>query len=82
MLYTTGDTEGAVQYFVGLLQEPTTRVYPASSGLGLVSDDGDGKPSSSERVYLEDFRVALKVCRIDIFPDTLLIRDNAALQTH
>ncbi|KIP12403.1 hypothetical protein PHLGIDRAFT_27246 [Phlebiopsis gigantea 11061_1 CR5-6] len=60
LLYTTGDTEGAVQYFVGLLQEPITRTHPSSGGLGLVNDDSDDRLASSERVYLEDFRVALK----------------------
>ena len=61
LLYTTGDTEGAVRYFLGLLREAGPHINPPG-GLGLVTDDGStpGKPASTDRVYLEDFRVALK----------------------
>ncbi|EKM61151.1 uncharacterized protein PHACADRAFT_190295 [Phanerochaete carnosa HHB-10118-sp] len=61
LLYTTGDTEGAVRYFVGLLRDPGLRVVPPQ-GLGLINDDSTipGRGASTDRVYLEDFRVALK----------------------
>ncbi|GJE87623.1 ER-golgi trafficking TRAPP I complex 85 kDa subunit-domain-containing protein [Phanerochaete sordida] len=61
LLYTTGDTEGAVRYFVGLLRDPGPQVTPPQ-GLGLVNDDSTapGRGASTDRVYLEDFRVALK----------------------
>ena len=51
-----------MRYFLGLLREAGPRVNPPS-GLGLVTDDVStpGKPASTDRVYLEDFRVALKV---------------------
>ena len=69
LLYTTGDTEGAVRYFLGLLRGtlphlslPPPRPLP---GLGLT--DGDALVNSkilqapADKMYLEDFRVALKV---------------------
>lgn len=51
-----------MKYFIGLLHEPV-RPIDGPTGLGLVNDDGSqsGKASSTDRVYLEDFRVALKV---------------------
>jgi trafficking protein particle complex subunit 8 len=62
LLYTTGDTEGAVRYFLGLLREAGPRTS-TPNGLGLVTEDVStpDKQTSTDRVYLEDFRVALKV---------------------
>lgn len=64
LLYTTGDTAGAVRYFLGLLREsPPLRLTPLT-GLGLMTGGDatpDGKVLTADRVYLEDFRVALKV---------------------
>ena len=63
LLYTTGDTQGAVKYFMGLLRGSTSRLPEATTGLGF--SDGDlpqnGRVPPTDRVYLEDFRVALKV---------------------
>ncbi|RPD64974.1 hypothetical protein L227DRAFT_571426 [Lentinus tigrinus ALCF2SS1-6] len=62
LLYTTGDTAGAVKYFMGLLKSsaPATlhpHSYPAHA-------NGAGSPllppPSPDKVYLEDFRVAFK----------------------
>lgn len=63
LLYTTGDTEGAVRYFLGLLRDSPPPRQQTTPGLGLVGGDAqaDGKVASPDRVYLEDFRVALKV---------------------
>jgi len=44
--YTTGDTEGAVRFFMGLLK-----------GSIMV----DGVPEGGDKVYLDDFRVAFEV---------------------
>ncbi|KAH9937068.1 ER-golgi trafficking TRAPP I complex 85 kDa subunit-domain-containing protein [Fomitopsis serialis] len=59
LLYTTGDTENAVRYFLGLLR--------GGSDLSTsLSDEGaDGKARfedqiTTDKVYLEDFRVAAK----------------------
>ncbi|TFK91662.1 hypothetical protein K466DRAFT_482283 [Polyporus arcularius HHB13444] len=62
LLYTTGDTAGAVKYFMGLLQPPSPasphpHPYPAPA-------NGSASPllpqPSPDKVYLEDFRVAFK----------------------
>lgn len=65
LLYTTGDTEGAVRNFLNLLgsnPKPTV-LPPPPAGLGLSNGNaaGDNRPPSRDKVYLEDFRVALKV---------------------
>lgn len=65
LMYTTGDTAGAVRYFLSLLRgtpPPLNPLVQVTGGLGL-SNGGttpSGKPST-DKVYLEDFRVAFKV---------------------
>lgn len=63
LLYTTGDTAGAVQCFLGLLQESKATANPLTEGLGITLNgtSQDGKQVGTDKVYLEDFRVALKV---------------------
>ena len=65
LLYTTGDTAGAVQFFLGLLQDSKVASKVTSDALGItVAVNGtsqDGKQTGTDKVYLEDFRVALKV---------------------
>ncbi|KAI0715153.1 ER-golgi trafficking TRAPP I complex 85 kDa subunit-domain-containing protein [Earliella scabrosa] len=60
LLYTTGDTAGAVRFFLGLLQ-PSSSVKPHP---GPVHVNGSASPllppTSTDKVYLEDFRVAFK----------------------
>ncbi|CAL1695522.1 unnamed protein product [Somion occarium] len=62
LMYTTGDTAGAVKHFLGLLRGAPTPLSPSiPSGLGI-SNGGtplDGR-QTTDKVYLEDFRVALK----------------------
>ncbi|KAF9056514.1 ER-golgi trafficking TRAPP I complex 85 kDa subunit-domain-containing protein [Panaeolus papilionaceus] len=53
LLYTTGDVSGAVQIFLGLLRGAST--FTPSPVLPI---DNVPKPSSSDKLYLEDFRVA------------------------
>ncbi|KAI0721227.1 ER-golgi trafficking TRAPP I complex 85 kDa subunit-domain-containing protein [Cerioporus squamosus] len=62
LLYTTGDTAGAVKYFMGLLQasspaRPLSHPHPTHA-------NGAGTPllpqPSPDKVFLEDFRVAFK----------------------
>ncbi|KAH8102427.1 ER-golgi trafficking TRAPP I complex 85 kDa subunit-domain-containing protein [Cristinia sonorae] len=62
LLYTTGDTAGAVQYFLGLLQEHKTVSSTPAEGLGITINgtSHEGKHGGADKVYLEDFRVALK----------------------
>ncbi|KAF9010359.1 hypothetical protein BDZ89DRAFT_996309 [Hymenopellis radicata] len=52
LLYTTGDVEGAVKFFLGLLRGSAS---PTSSP----SDDEEFNQTSSDKAYLDDFRVAL-----------------------
>ena len=61
LLYTTGDTAGAVSYFLGLLKpSPSTKSHPhLANANGAVSPLLP--PPSTDKVYLEDFRVAFKV---------------------
>lgn len=56
LLYTTGDVSGAVQIFLGLLRGAST--FAPSPVLPI---DNVPKPSSSDKLYLEDFRVAYNV---------------------
>ncbi|KAH7885908.1 ER-golgi trafficking TRAPP I complex 85 kDa subunit-domain-containing protein, partial [Phlebopus sp. FC_14] len=58
LLYTTGDITGAVKLFLGLLRWSSTSLSP----LAQISHDGENavkEPSTSDKVYVEDFRVAL-----------------------
>ena len=71
LMYTTGDTAGAVKYFLSLLRgtpPPLNPLVQTMGGLGLTSANGGITPSaeksSTDKVYLEDFRVAFKVRRI------------------
>ncbi|KZT05978.1 uncharacterized protein LAESUDRAFT_726547 [Laetiporus sulphureus 93-53] len=63
LLYTTGDTEGAVRYFLGLLRgsscDHSLQADPTSSRASSGRSTPDGR-ISTDKVYLEDFRVALK----------------------
>ncbi|KZT72776.1 hypothetical protein DAEQUDRAFT_749133 [Daedalea quercina L-15889] len=59
LLYTTGDTEGAVRYFLELLRGSVDTI------VSLSDDRADSKGGAEDqitpdRVYLEDFRVAAK----------------------
>ncbi|PCH33758.1 hypothetical protein WOLCODRAFT_60797 [Wolfiporia cocos MD-104 SS10] len=54
LLYTTGDTEGAVRYFLGLLRG--TAFTSSQTGADTIPEG----QISTDKVYLEDFRVALK----------------------
>ncbi|KAI0788537.1 ER-golgi trafficking TRAPP I complex 85 kDa subunit-domain-containing protein [Abortiporus biennis] len=61
LLYTTGDTEGAVRHFLELLQGSPTTSRVALVGLGVSNGDLSSEgPVSTDKVYLEDFRVAFK----------------------
>lgn len=63
LLYTTGDTAGAVKHFLGLLHAARTVTPPITEGLGITlnGNSQDGRQAGPDKVYLEDFRVALKV---------------------
>ncbi|CCM05178.1 uncharacterized protein FIBRA_07387 [Fibroporia radiculosa] len=59
LLYTTGDTEGAVRYFTGLLRKAP--LAGSITSLDLMNGSGSTEGQiSADKVYLEDFRVALK----------------------
>ncbi|KAI0094770.1 ER-golgi trafficking TRAPP I complex 85 kDa subunit-domain-containing protein [Irpex rosettiformis] len=62
LLYTTNDTVNAVRYFLGLLRGTSVSEPTPPSGLGLTpnSTSMDGTVPPTDRVYLEDFRVALR----------------------
>ncbi|GBE78241.1 hypothetical protein SCP_0111240 [Sparassis crispa] len=59
LMYTTGNTEGAVRYFLGLLRWCSLHPQlPSHSANGTASSEV--KPVTTDKVYLEDFRVATK----------------------
>lgn len=59
LLYTTGDISTAVKIFLGLLRG----VSPQSLSLTTKDPavDGDNKVSGTDKVFLDDFRVAFAV---------------------
>lgn len=84
LMYTTGDTAGAVKHFLGLLRGAPTPLSPSiPSGLGI-SNGGtplDGR-QTTDKVYLEDFRVALKVVLTYFRRFCMLIVSCVALQVN
>ncbi|KAH9950452.1 ER-golgi trafficking TRAPP I complex 85 kDa subunit-domain-containing protein [Amylocystis lapponica] len=54
LLYTTGDTEGAVRYFLGLLRCSVSHDQMQAGGNVLA------EARQTDKVYLDDFRVALQ----------------------
>lgn len=65
LLYTTGDTEGAVRSFLGLLGSnpmPLQSLPPQGLGLSNGTLAPHNRQPSRDKVYLEDFRVAFKAC--------------------
>ncbi|KAG6862433.1 hypothetical protein C0995_011873 [Termitomyces sp. Mi166 len=55
--YTTGDVASAVRFFLGLLRGSTGKPLHASSFPSTGSDGGNKLPDT-DKVYLDDFRVA------------------------
>ncbi|KZT30693.1 hypothetical protein NEOLEDRAFT_1126297 [Neolentinus lepideus HHB14362 ss-1] len=61
LLYTTGDVEGAISYFLGLLRRSLTcYVSPQPVLTNGKAVESTANPSATDRIYLEDFRVAFK----------------------
>ncbi|KIJ68594.1 hypothetical protein HYDPIDRAFT_125323 [Hydnomerulius pinastri MD-312] len=58
LLYTTGDIKGAVRFFLGLLRWSSASSSPLAK-LDREGGDGVKEASGSDKVFLEDFRVAL-----------------------
>lgn len=58
LLYTTGDVGGAVRFFLGLLNGSDD---PPMSPRLIGEVDGDLKSLGTDKVFLEDFRVAFAV---------------------
>lgn len=63
LLYTTGDTGGAVRLFLGLLRwssssRDCSQVFEKLANGNI---QPEGRQISTDKVYLEDFRVAFKV---------------------
>ncbi|KAF8213184.1 ER-golgi trafficking TRAPP I complex 85 kDa subunit-domain-containing protein [Mycena galopus ATCC 62051] len=57
LLYTTGDVAGAVRYFLGLLRGSSLLPLPPTTTNGIALRD-DGNFSGTDKVFLDDFRVA------------------------
>ncbi|KAH9837148.1 ER-golgi trafficking TRAPP I complex 85 kDa subunit-domain-containing protein [Rhodofomes roseus] len=60
LLYTTGDTEGAVRFFLGLLRgasDPSASLSDEDRAVGKAAVEDQ---FTTDKVYLEDFRVAAK----------------------
>ncbi|THV07645.1 hypothetical protein K435DRAFT_825459 [Dendrothele bispora CBS 962.96] len=68
LLYTTGEVKEAVGIFLGLLYRTSST---ALSSLGPLSNES---PGETDKVYLEDFRVALDHLRAQS-PDTEVLKD-------
>lgn len=60
LLYTSGDTEVAVKYFLALLRGPPPSSSISMDGALVKGDDNQ----SEDKILIEDFRVALQVCPI------------------
>ncbi|KAF9229138.1 hypothetical protein BS17DRAFT_742850 [Gyrodon lividus] len=58
LLYTTGDIKGAVKSFLGLLRWSSASSSPLAK-LNRDSGDGSKEVFNPDKVFLEDFRVAL-----------------------
>ncbi|KAG0696032.1 ER-golgi trafficking TRAPP I complex 85 kDa subunit-domain-containing protein [Suillus ampliporus] len=58
LLYTTGDGAGAVRYFLGLLRWSSASSSPLAQ-LSNHTVDITKDPSNSDKVFLEDFQVAI-----------------------
>lgn len=60
LLYTTGDTEGAVRFFLSLLIGSPNPV-PLPTVAVTNGDASLGNRENTDKVFLDDFRVAVKV---------------------
>jgi len=58
LLYTTGDAPGAVRHFLGLLRWSSASSSPLAQ-LSSHTADLTKDPSNSDKVFLEDFQVAI-----------------------
>lgn len=63
LLYTTGDVSGAVRHFLGLLRWSSASSSPLAR-LSSHTVDITKDPSSSDKVFLEDFQVAISVIHL------------------
>ena len=61
LLYTTGDVGGAVRFFLGLLRGSDDPSASAPSPKANGEANGDLKSLGTDKVFLEDFRVAFAV---------------------
>ncbi len=60
-MYTTGETEKAMRYFLGLLKGSNHSV-PSTEGQRTEVDLRAQEDVNLDKIYLEDFRVAFQVC--------------------
>lgn len=65
LLYTTGDIPGAVRCFLSLLRWSSASTSPLAQ-LSNRTVDNTKDPSNSDKVFLEDFQVAISV--MHLFP--------------
>lgn len=63
LLYTTGDVSGAVRHFLGLLRWSSASSSPLAQ-LSSHAVDITKDPGNSDKVFLEDFQVAISVMHI------------------
>ncbi len=61
LMYTTGETEKAMRYFLGLLKGSNHSV-PSTEGQIAEVDLRAQEDVNLDKIYLEDFRVAFQVC--------------------
>lgn len=56
-MYSTGETEKAMRYFLGLLKGSNHRITVEGQMADAAQED-----VNYDKIYLEDFRVAFQVC--------------------
>jgi hypothetical protein len=61
LLYTTGDVEGAVRFFLGLFQGLDDQTSSTTSSKVNGEVNRNLKSLGADKVFLEDFRVAFAV---------------------
>jgi trafficking protein particle complex subunit 8 len=63
LLYTTGDIAAAVRYFLAVLRVSSLpQLSPSMNSMTNGHTNGMAVSESSDRVFLEDFRVSFSVC--------------------
>lgn len=80
LLYTTGDVAGAVRLFMGLLRgssQSYSPILPLPPHSGAIN--GATKIPGTDKVFLDDFRVAFAVSYSSLIPTLELSHENVSI---